>query len=76
MGVPAFILESERRWSYFLEHSDDLESSWSIEQLNLSQALRLLSFLEDDHFSNAYDVESCRRCLERWTSTLRGDEGS
>lgn len=45
-GLPDFVVDDERRWTYVLLHGDDLESGWSPEWITKGQAADLLSLLQ------------------------------
>ena len=56
-GLPDFVIDDERRWSYVLLHGDDeLESGWSPAWLTKEQAVDLLRLLHS-HFESRIGVD-------------------
>ncbi|WP_437859658.1 hypothetical protein [Sorangium sp. So ce363] len=68
LGIPAAIADSDRALTYVLLHGDDeLGTGWHSDDLTLTEAARLLEFLERE-FSNPVGYElisSLRRRLQR-----------
>lgn len=51
-GVPDFVVDDERRWTYVLLHGDDeLESGWTPAGITKSQASELLRMLQQQYQS-------------------------
>ena len=48
-GLPDFVVDNERRWTYVLLHGDDLESGWSPEWITREQAADLLRLLQSHY---------------------------
>ena len=44
-GLPDFLIDDERRWTYVLLHGNDLESGWSPSWITKEQATDLLHLL-------------------------------
>jgi len=55
-GLPDFVVDDERRWTYVLLHGDDLESGWSPAWITKDQAADLLRLLES-HFERRVGLE-------------------
>lgn len=49
-GLPDFLIDDERRWTYLLLHGDDeLESGWTPEGITKPQAVELLRMLQEQY---------------------------
>jgi len=49
-GLPDFLIDDERRWTYVLLHGDDeLESGWTPAGITKPQAVELLRMLEEQY---------------------------
>jgi len=48
-GLPDFVVDDERRWTYVLLHGDDLESGWSPGWISKEQATELLRLLRSHY---------------------------
>ena len=56
-GVPDFLIDDERRWTYLLLHGDDeLESGWSLSRITKPQAVDLLQLLQS-HYENRVGLD-------------------
>jgi hypothetical protein len=55
-GLPDFLVDDERRWTYVLLHGDDLESGWSPSWITKDQAADLLRLLHS-HYENRVGLE-------------------
>lgn len=68
LGIPAAIADSDRALTYVLLHGDDeLGTGWRSEDLTLTEAARLLEFLEREFVDPVgYDlIANLRRRLQR-----------
>ena len=51
-GVPDFVVDDGRRWTYVLLHGDEeLESGWSPARITKTQAIELLRMLQQQYQS-------------------------
>jgi len=51
-GMPDFLLDEERRWTYVLLHGDDeLESGWNTSWITREQAAKILCLLQTHYQS-------------------------
>jgi hypothetical protein len=51
-GLPDFLIDDERRWTYVLLHGDDeLESGWTPAGITKPQAAELLRMLQEQYHS-------------------------
>ena len=51
-GLPDFVVDDERRWTYVLLHGDEeLESGWSPARITKTQATELLRILQQHYQS-------------------------
>jgi hypothetical protein len=55
-GLPDFVVDDERRWTYVLLHGDDLQSGWSPEWITKEQAADLLRLLQS-HYENRVGMD-------------------
>jgi hypothetical protein len=56
-GIPDFLVDDERRWTYVLLHGDDeLESGWSPAWITKQQAAELLALLQA-HFKSRVGLD-------------------
>ncbi len=71
-GVPDFLIDDERRWTYIILHGDDeLESGWSPSWITREQAVSLLRLLES-HYESKVGLELFRILEKKICETRRG----
>ncbi|OAI56036.1 hypothetical protein AYO49_04905 [Verrucomicrobiaceae bacterium SCGC AG-212-N21] len=64
-GLPDFVIDDERRWTYVLLHGDDeLESGWSPAWIAPEQAAALLRLLQS-HYEESVGLELFRALEKR-----------
>ena len=64
-GMPDFLIDDERRWTYVLLHGDDeLESGWSLSRITPEQAADMLRLLQS-HYESRVGLELFRALEKR-----------
>lgn len=72
-GLPDFVIDDDRRWTYVLLHGDDHESGWDTTWISDGQA-RLLSRLLREHYPDSLGLDLLR-LLERRLNAPRAPKG-